>query len=305
MMTETSNRRPQKLRLAISLLVGSSLFLASAPSYALFGMGKIVFDPWDVAQTSVTATKSVLMYAKQLNQYVTDLNRQLYQVENLANLPQEELNQIMLPAQTLINEKNMLLQEKYQVMGLANVLKNYQGAVTNLAQTYTASGFAPADFLQAYQNQFGVSNSMGTSDLQTMQQDVPIMQNYANNIQKINSEVAAAPNTGDLDAEAHVMMVELDQSLQEQQTLNNSIQQLLATKGNDEVLKAANQKQAQQDVATNVYGLTANAEAMSSSAKKLIDKSSIPPYLQGQYEQDQQNNNYMSQNNTDNGSLVP
>jgi type IV secretion system protein TrbJ len=54
----------------------------SMPIYALFGVGDVVFDPTNVAQTTITATEEVTQTLKQVEEYTTQLQQYQNQLQN-------------------------------------------------------------------------------------------------------------------------------------------------------------------------------------------------------------------------------
>ena len=67
------------LSLAISVM-------ASTPSYAIFGVGDIVFDPSAFSQSMISYMNQVRQYVQQCQQYATQLKQLAAQIQNLQNL---------------------------------------------------------------------------------------------------------------------------------------------------------------------------------------------------------------------------
>jgi type IV secretion system protein TrbJ len=74
---------PKKSRQNQTLLftLVSSLVM-STPTYALFGIGDVVFDPTNVAQSTITATEEVTQTLKQVEEYTTQLQQYQNQLQN-------------------------------------------------------------------------------------------------------------------------------------------------------------------------------------------------------------------------------
>ena len=54
----------------------------STPTYAIFGVGDIVFDPTNIVQTTTTAIEEVNQTLKQVEQYTTQLQQYEDQITN-------------------------------------------------------------------------------------------------------------------------------------------------------------------------------------------------------------------------------
>lgn len=60
--------------------------MASTPSYAIFGVGDIVFDPQAYSQQIISYMNQIRQYAQQCQQYATQLRQLSAQIQNLQNL---------------------------------------------------------------------------------------------------------------------------------------------------------------------------------------------------------------------------
>ena len=113
------------LALALAVPVGLSPMLAT-PAYALFGFGRIVYDPSNYAQNVLTAARTL----EQINNQITSLQNEaqmlINQAKNLASLPYSAL-------QTL--QQNV--QKTQQLLGQAqNIAFNVQQVDQAFQQQY-------------------------------------------------------------------------------------------------------------------------------------------------------------------------
>jgi P-type conjugative transfer protein TrbJ len=70
-----------------TLILSFAIFvMASTPSYAIFGVGDIVFDPSTFSQAVISAMNQIRQYAQQCQQYATQLKQLEAQVQNLQSL---------------------------------------------------------------------------------------------------------------------------------------------------------------------------------------------------------------------------
>lgn len=73
-------------RLRILFLSLVVFVMASTPSFAIFGVGDIVFDPQQYAQSLISYMNQIRQYAVQGQQYATQLKQLAAQTRNLQNL---------------------------------------------------------------------------------------------------------------------------------------------------------------------------------------------------------------------------
>ena len=70
-----------------TLFISFAVFImASTPSYAIFGVGDIVFDPSAFSQAMISYMNQVRQYVQQCQQYATQLKQLEAEVQNLQNL---------------------------------------------------------------------------------------------------------------------------------------------------------------------------------------------------------------------------
>jgi P-type conjugative transfer protein TrbJ len=70
-----------------TLILGIVIFsMASTPSYAVFGVGDLVFDPQQYAQSLISYMNMVRQYMTQAQQYATQLRQLAAQTQNLQSL---------------------------------------------------------------------------------------------------------------------------------------------------------------------------------------------------------------------------
>jgi P-type conjugative transfer protein TrbJ len=79
MKTPVTNKMATNPALLLALVAG---FGVSTPAHALFGVGDVVFDPTNTAQTTITASEEVSQTLKQVQEYSTQLQQYQNQLQN-------------------------------------------------------------------------------------------------------------------------------------------------------------------------------------------------------------------------------
>jgi len=79
MKTPVTNKMATNPALLLALVVSLGV---STPAHALFGVGDVVFDPTNTAQTTITATEEVSQTLKQVQEYSTQLQQYQNQLQN-------------------------------------------------------------------------------------------------------------------------------------------------------------------------------------------------------------------------------
>ena len=102
--------KPQKYKTKrlTSLLLAACLFIAPVNNaHALFGVGDVVFDPSNYAQSLLTATRTLNMINNQITQIANETQMLTNQAKNLQNLPVSigsDLSISLGQIQTLMNK---------------------------------------------------------------------------------------------------------------------------------------------------------------------------------------------------------
>lgn len=113
------NKTQGNMRRRALLLGGASaLLLQSRRSYAIFGVGDIVFDPQQYAQ-------SLLSYAQQAKQYAVELEQQITQLSMLKNMVQ---NTLQAPLQ-LYGQIQSIVWQVQDVSRLGSLLSGNSGSI--------------------------------------------------------------------------------------------------------------------------------------------------------------------------------
>jgi len=148
----------------IKIIVLSVIFALPNQSSAIFGVGDVVFDPTNVAQTTISATESVNQGLQQIQQYQTQLQQYITQIQQYENMVQNTV----APAAYVWDQANATIGK---VMGYVNTISQYESLAGNIdnylakfqntsyyrsSPCYSASGCSATD-------QQTLSNNQATS----------------------------------------------------------------------------------------------------------------------------------------------
>ncbi len=94
-------RTPRSVRLIAALLVAPVAItpMLTAPAYAQFGFGGIVYDPSNYAQNVLTAARSLQQITNQITSLQNQAQSLINQARNLASLPYSALQQLQQSVQ--------------------------------------------------------------------------------------------------------------------------------------------------------------------------------------------------------------
>jgi P-type conjugative transfer protein TrbJ len=115
--------------LALAMPVALSLMLAS-PALALFGFGRIVYDPSNYAQNVLTAARTLEQINNQIRSLQNEAQMLINQARNLASLPYSALQQIqqnVSRTQQLLNQAQNIA---FEVQSIDQAFQSQYGSVS-------------------------------------------------------------------------------------------------------------------------------------------------------------------------------
>ena len=127
MKTPITNKIATNPVLLLALVVSLGV---STPAHALFGVGDVVFDPTNTAQTTITATEEVAQTLKQVEEYST----QLQQYEN-------QLQNTLAPAAYVWDQATGTMNKLRGSIDTLNYYKNKVGNLDSFLGKYQDVGF--------------------------------------------------------------------------------------------------------------------------------------------------------------------
>ena len=117
------NARHSIKRKGIVLVVAAALSAGAAmPAHALFG-GRIVFDPTNYVQNTLTAIRTLDQINNQIRQLQNEAQMLINQARNLASLPSSVVNQLR---SNLATTQRLIAQAKGLAYEVANMDKEFQ-----------------------------------------------------------------------------------------------------------------------------------------------------------------------------------
>ncbi|CAM5761034.1 P-type conjugative transfer protein TrbJ [Bosea minatitlanensis] len=117
------------IALALAMPVALSPMLAS-PALALFGLGRIVYDPSNYAQNVLTAARTLEQINNQIRSLQNEAQMLINQARNLASLPYSALQQIqqnVSRTQQLLNQAQNIA---FEVQGIDQAFQSQYGNVS-------------------------------------------------------------------------------------------------------------------------------------------------------------------------------
>ena len=120
----------QTVNCSASMLVIVAGLAVSTPTYAVFGVGDVVFDPTNITQTTITATENVAQTLKQIDEY----KEQLLQYEN-------QLQNTLAPAAYVWDQATGTMNKLRGSIDTLNYYKNKVGSLDSFLGKYQDVGF--------------------------------------------------------------------------------------------------------------------------------------------------------------------
>ena len=130
-------RRSRSVRLIAALLVAPVALtpMLSAPAYAQFGFGGIVYDPSNYAQNVLTAARSLQQITNQITSLQNQAQSLINQARNLASLPYSALQQLQ---QSVQRTQSLLSQAQ-------NIAYDVQSIDRAFQLKYGSTAMSPSD----------------------------------------------------------------------------------------------------------------------------------------------------------------
>lgn len=257
----------QLKKIVLAITMSSSL----AVSGQAFAWG-IVFDPTNFIANDFTAIKTAASYMNSLQMRITQLQDHIMQMENLATLPMQAMQSVMAPVQQMMYEKQMATQQLYQVQSLYTNLGYQSSNLQNMYQSYMASGLTPQNYYNAETNMANGYNSTGVNQMNSVVSSIPVIkQEYA----QIQATGALIPGTKSTNSQLGLLETEANQQNAEGMQFIQGVNQLVASSGNRNIRRAAQQKQDTQDSMLQSAVIAENAASLAGAAKSYAGQSNI------------------------------
>jgi P-type conjugative transfer protein TrbJ len=138
------------LALALAAPVALSPILAS-PAHALFGFGRIVYDPTNHAENLLTAARTLEQINNQIQQLQNEATMLINQARNLASLPHSSLQQLQ---QNVQRTQQLLGQAQNIAFDVQEIDRMFQQDYTNLDLSATDTQLI-ADARSRWENTVG------------------------------------------------------------------------------------------------------------------------------------------------------
>ncbi len=190
-----SNNLVLQLALVASLTV-------STPTYAIFGIGDVVFDPTNVAQTTATAIEEVSQTLKQVQEYATQLQQYQNQLQNTLQPASFIWNQASPAMRDLLGTINTLSQVQSQFGNLPSYLAQFKNISSYTGSPcFNSSGCSPQQWAQLLSSQAQASayqKSANDASIQGLAQQQAALQADANTLEQLQAGAQGA--TGQMQA---------------------------------------------------------------------------------------------------------
>jgi type IV secretion system protein TrbJ len=108
----------QTVNCTASILVIVAGLVVSTPTYAVFGVGDVVYDPTNITQTTISATENAAQTLKQIDEY----KKQLLQYEN-------QLQNTLAPAAYVWDQAKGTMNKLRGSIDTLNYYKNKVGSL--------------------------------------------------------------------------------------------------------------------------------------------------------------------------------
>lgn len=263
-------RQLKSKRSAIAIASAIPLILFSQSSFA-WG---ISIDPPEIAQSTITAAKQVASYAKMLQDRITQLQQYETQLENLEQLPGEELDKILAPVRSVEGSISQFQNEEAELKDMEVQLSNQGSDLNNMYQGYVASGLTNEDYQNAFAQMMDGGNNNAIQEYQNYKFSVGAL---ANDNQTLQKEDAAIPTTVGAANQAELMESELSQVIKQGQQMISNQNTALANNLEKNRIKLAKEKNINTESAGEQASFDANAIALNNESKSLSKSDSDIP----------------------------
>jgi type IV secretion system protein TrbJ len=180
----------------------ATILMVSNPIYAIFGIGDVVFDPANVAQTTSTAIEEVSQTLKQVQEYATQLQQYENQLQNTLQPASFIWNQASPAMRDLLGTINTLSQVQSQFGNLPGYLAQFKNISSYTGSPcFTSSGCSPQQWAQLANSQIQASayqKSANDASIQGLAQQQAALQADANTLEQLQAGAQGA--TGQMQA---------------------------------------------------------------------------------------------------------
>lgn len=232
-----------------TLFLSIAIFsMASTPSYAVFGIGDIVFDPAAFSQSLISYMNMIRQYMQQCQQYSTQLQQLAAQTQNLQNL------NYMIDLAGLQDMQRIIQSSRGIASDYAQLQKQFDQVYPEFSKFSTMSG---KDFAQKALewNQETAKTNRDAMDLISKTRDW--FNSDSNDLRKLTVKANAVSGAKDgLQSIAQIAALQSKQLIQLQQTMSASAKAegaYMAQKAEQEAAARERQKKFWKDATPEKY----------------------------------------------------
>lgn len=268
MLKKCRQLKSKKLTIAIASAIPLILFSQSS-----FAWG-ISIDPPEIMQSTITAAKQVASYAEMVQNRITQLQQYETQLENLEQLPGEELDKVLAPVRSVEGSISQFQNEEAELKDMEAQLSNQGSDLNNMYQGYVASGLTNEDYQNAFAQMMDGGNQDAIQEYQNYKYSVGAL---ANDNQTLQQEDAAIPTTVGASKQLGLVESELSQVVKQEQQMISNQNTALANNLEHNRVKLAKEKNVNAESAGEQASFDANAIALNNESKSLSKSGSDIP----------------------------